>query len=577
MISNNSIKCLLPPKEDLDLIKFITKLPGGRKFLKEMNLSGEIPKDAAKIREATWKFVADVEYLNLCEEKIQNNLPPEIKKLTSLRRLSLCHNSSDFISPVVWELTQLKGLILENHSLSRLPIELTHLLGLTGLDVIHNQIETFPEELYQLSHLTHLNLDFNHITALPSEINRLTKLQELSLKENRLSHLPPEIGDLKSLLVLDLNYNELEDLPPEIGKLKSLRTFLISNNKIKNVPKEVGHLTSLDGIDFTSNNFEHFPQEFGNQEKILRLHIEYYRAISINVKPGALTRILATALKGISQNDCKLVEQKIIEIVANAPESLQRTVSNLFEELSEAIDLTQIHSVDDIYYHFANAVSNSRSIRSFRRKAGYLRLTLIYSQIVKTFTPGPPSKEESSTELVEKTPKKSKRKKRRRCSKKRTVILSPIDKATQIPLEEMKTTPPAPPKKKTLKSRIKAKVTNARKNPTVMAAAVTADVLRPRRKKSSNSKFSRAFDLLHSLRPQNVKYREFEKIAYGLGASISRKRGKGSHTLASFPGGSSFPIPAHNPVKKGMASEIIKRMKAEGEKRLALENAADRS
>ncbi len=60
--------------------------------------------------------------------------------------------------------------------------------------------------------------------------------------------------------------------------------------------------------------------------------------------------------------------------------------------------------------------------------------------------------------------------------------------------------------------------------------------------------------------PANKSYtqEEFRKIAEGLGWTVSKARGKGSHYFASKEGEQGFPIPQK--LKKGLQESIKKRL-----------------
>ena len=119
------------------------------------------------------------------------------------------------------------GLDLRDNQLSgELPPELGNLTSLKGLDLRDNQLSgEIPSELGNLTSLDGLNLGENRLTGeIPPELGRLTNLESLGLQENRLSgEIPSELGSLGNLIGLYLHGNRLSgEIPSELGNLANL-------------------------------------------------------------------------------------------------------------------------------------------------------------------------------------------------------------------------------------------------------------------------------------------------------------------------------------------------------------------
>lgn len=512
-------------EENKAIVDLVMAVPQGNKLLKEIKPCEKRSKMAENIRKAAWDFASELTTLDLYHTEIQHRLQPVLKKLTSLKQLNLGYTTQKNISPVVWELTNLTQLTLENHTL----------------------------------------------TELPSDIGRLTNLQLLSVSLNHLSKIPSEIGNLGSLLVLGLNNNEIEEIPPTIGHLSSLKSLNISNNRIRRLPGEIADLTSLTEINFISNQFKQFPMELGDPKKMLDLHYMFFKETSYGKNLGIINLIMATALEKLPSNCVDLLGEVLDGFVSQQTETHEDEIRIHLRKMAEQIDLSKVRTMGDIFSHFANqAAINLKSLKSGKRTPERLREKVLLSKIHKEF-----SSKKTEYENSRKKPgaKKTRRKRRRRKKITQPTITHtpPADKEPQTALDDIKTAPVIHPKKKTWEKQIKAKGKKAVKNPTVLAVAAAAETFLPRRNlQTSDPKCLKAFNWLQALYEckKNIKYKDLEKIAYQLGADISRKRGRGSHILALFPDGTAVTIPRRNPVAKGTAISIIKTMKNQAQKKL---------
>lgn len=186
--------------------------------------------------------------LNLIENQLTGNIPPEIGILINLTGLFLSYN-------------YLQGEI---------PSEIENLINLTELHLGHNDLEgQIPPEIGNLTNLTYLSLWDNELTGnIPPEIGNLVNLTYLSLWDNELTgSIPPEIGNLTNLTYLSLWDNELTGpIPPEIGDLNNLIFLSISENKINGkIPLELGNLIHLNSLGLFNNELTgSIPSEIGN-------------------------------------------------------------------------------------------------------------------------------------------------------------------------------------------------------------------------------------------------------------------------------------------------------------------------
>ena len=111
--------------------------------------------------------------------------------------------------------------LAENRLVGEIPPELGDLGNLRELILYRNQLTgSIPRELSRLAQLRRLGLDGNQLSGtIPPELGRLANLQDLSLPANQLTGaIPPELIRLANLRSLDLARNHLSGpIPPELG------------------------------------------------------------------------------------------------------------------------------------------------------------------------------------------------------------------------------------------------------------------------------------------------------------------------------------------------------------------------
>ena len=174
--------------------------------------------------------------LNLIENQLTGNIPPEIEILTNLTGLFLSYN-------------YLRGEI---------PSEIGNLRNLTELHLGHNGLEgEIPPEIGNLANLTYLSLWDNELTgSIPPEIGNLNNLIFLSISENKINgQIPLELGNLIHLNSLGLFNNELTgSIPSEIGNLTNLTYLGLFNNELTGgIPSEIWGLKNMEFFRLENN------------------------------------------------------------------------------------------------------------------------------------------------------------------------------------------------------------------------------------------------------------------------------------------------------------------------------------
>lgn len=176
----------------------------------------------------------EVLLLDLRENNLQGNIPPEIGRLRNLAHLNLGDN-------------QLTGNI---------PPEIGQLEALTELTLANNQLTgDLPPEIGQLDALKDLALRNNHLTGdIPPEIGQLQNMTVMDLANNRLNgDIPPGMGQLQALTYLNLGDNPgLSGTPPvELTMLSNLRNLHLYNTQIC-LPHTARFQSWFEGIQFRS-------------------------------------------------------------------------------------------------------------------------------------------------------------------------------------------------------------------------------------------------------------------------------------------------------------------------------------
>ena len=177
--------------------------------------------------------------INLINNGLAGDIPPELGNLANLERLDLRGNTlTGEIPPELGNLANLRGLFLHGNDL-------------TG---------EIPPELGNLANLGWLYLYSNDLTGeIPPELGNLANLQELGLGGNDLTgEVPPELGNLANLQWLWLAGNDLTgEIPVELGNLANLETMVWSDNAGLCAPGTRQFIDFAAGLDSAEGPFCH--------------------------------------------------------------------------------------------------------------------------------------------------------------------------------------------------------------------------------------------------------------------------------------------------------------------------------
>ena len=220
--------------------------------LSENGLLGNLPPEIGDLIGLKW--------LILDGNQIHGTIPEKITQLTNLEHLSLADNQLEGSIPAGMDgVNNLQHLALNGNDISgQLPASMMSMSSLQYLNLENNHVGgSIPNNIGGLKSLVRLNLSGNQITGnLPSSIGMLSKLQDLFIAENQLSgEIPASLGNLTSLTYLDLRFNELTGrLPSTLGFLTSLGSLLLDYNRLHgSIPEEFVNMTNLSNLFLNDN------------------------------------------------------------------------------------------------------------------------------------------------------------------------------------------------------------------------------------------------------------------------------------------------------------------------------------
>ena len=201
-----------------------------------------------------------VTVLDLRDNQLSGELPPELGDLRNLRELILRDNQlSGEIPPELGNLANLEVLSLVRNRLSGpIPAEFGDLAGLKELSIWGNELSgDIPSTLAKLTKLTHFSVGYNGLTGeIPSWLGDLTNLQLINLNENELhGPIPDELKHLSRLRYIKLNRNGLTgEIPAWLGDMP-LRELYVNDNRLTGeIPAELSGLSELEWLWLGGNS-----------------------------------------------------------------------------------------------------------------------------------------------------------------------------------------------------------------------------------------------------------------------------------------------------------------------------------
>ena len=244
--------------------------------------------------------------LNLSYAKLSSIDDATLGALTSLRTLSINHNTFTSLPESLCQLRHLTRLICSDNKLTALPENIGQLESLRELDAHNNSLSDLPVSIWNCAKLETLNLTSNllgnwddppvirreseveedarysrkgsvvSLTPVPVLPPLAHSLKRLYLGEN---HLIDEVLHVlmifKELRILNLSFNEFQDMPASFfTNLNLLEELYLSGNKLASLPTEdLPRLQYLKRLYLNGNKLQTLPQELGKVKNLMVLDV----------------------------------------------------------------------------------------------------------------------------------------------------------------------------------------------------------------------------------------------------------------------------------------------------------------
>ena len=179
-----------------------------------------------------------VTVLDLRDNRLSGELPPEFGNLSRLRELRLRDNRlNGEIPQELGNLSRLKELRLRDNQLSgEIPQELGNLFNLEVLSLVRNRLSgSIPPSLGNLAGLKELSIWGNELNGeIPSTLANLSELTHFSMAVNELTgEIPSWLGDLPDLRSIHLGENQLTGaIPGNLAILTDVEYFNVNRNRL---------------------------------------------------------------------------------------------------------------------------------------------------------------------------------------------------------------------------------------------------------------------------------------------------------------------------------------------------------
>ncbi|XP_047147752.1 receptor-like protein 11 [Vigna umbellata] len=200
------------------------------------------------------------EFLYLCNNKLQGNIPQSIFTLVNLRQLCLSSNNFSGFHNINYNFPKLERLYLSSLGLTEFPKFAGKVPRLIELDLSNNKLNgTVPKWIHEIDSLKYLNLSQNLLTTPIKQFSRNYKLFYLDLSFNLLiGNISSSICNVSSLNVLILSHNKLVGvIPPCLANLSSLSILDLQSNELNGtLPSNFSINSFLSVMNLNDNNLE---------------------------------------------------------------------------------------------------------------------------------------------------------------------------------------------------------------------------------------------------------------------------------------------------------------------------------
>lgn len=149
--------------------------------------------------------------------------PEDVRRLRSLRQLSLNMNGLTELPEGIWELDGMEYICFWRNQVAEISEDLGRLRNLEEFHPAANPITSLPRSITTLTKLRVLDLADTGITSLPKGFDRLQRLEVLNMRNTRLSSFPMEVCRLEKLIFLGIDERLANQIPEELREKKGLK------------------------------------------------------------------------------------------------------------------------------------------------------------------------------------------------------------------------------------------------------------------------------------------------------------------------------------------------------------------
>ncbi|XP_027070456.2 uncharacterized protein [Coffea arabica] len=285
-----------------------------------LRLGGNLLNGTVSFR--SYGSLTKLTYLELDNNSLTGEIPPELGLCRSLALLNLAHNGLTGVLPVqLGNLASLQVLYLQKNKLvGVIPHQFTQLHSLQRMNFSSNSIGgSIPASISKLQNLTNLDLRHNNLSGpIPISIRTLNLLLELQLGNNQLSGdvpampsslqialnlsnnlfggpIPVSLSGLIALEVLDLSNNKFSGVIPNfLTEMTGLTQLVLSNNQLSgDIPKFKKYVTLVtDGNKGLNNASSNASPASSKKKRTVSVGVVIGAAVAAALAAGLLTLIV---------------------------------------------------------------------------------------------------------------------------------------------------------------------------------------------------------------------------------------------------------------------------------------------
>ncbi|KAL1822946.1 hypothetical protein ACET3Z_009724 [Daucus carota] len=271
---------------DLSEFGFMSQMESIQLF--ENNLSGEMPPEFGDFK--------NLRFLSLYTNKFTGTVPQSLGSWADFLYIDISENSfSGFIPPNMCKKGKMEELlILQNKFVGEIPESYANCTTLTRFRVSNNSLSgNVPSGLWGLPKVNIIDLAMNNFDGtVSSKLGDAESLSELNLANNKFSgELPVEISQVSTLVKLDTSYNQFSGkIPDSIGRLKELTSLHLQVNMFSGtIPSSLATCSSLTDINIAGNLFSgDIPAKLGDLPTLNSLNM------SMNQLSGSIPSSLSS-------------------------------------------------------------------------------------------------------------------------------------------------------------------------------------------------------------------------------------------------------------------------------------------